>query len=501
MANDQGDVGTLFFGMSLDTTEFKKRLKEVREEVKQVGDNILKDFKTIAKGFAIVFAGASAAAGGLLLFTKNTLQATNAQLQLADSIGATQGEIAGLELAANSLQVETSMLIDKMREFGGVDAFKEYADQVKSAGNEQDQLNKAIEIFGGEGAKLLPLLQLGSEGLNQFQQEAKEAGLALSPEQIAASRAAWEEYTEVIKNLQGLGQQLGAAFLKPLGLIASAVNGFIDTFQDDIINGFNAVSDFLVSFIQGAIDAFVKFGIPFINGFISFANQIAETFQALFDWLSPAAESTFTTLFGFFQKLVDFMSTIRQSLIIGISKVIEMTITGFFSALQKLNSFIGDLVTTLAFMLEAAGLEDDGFGQAVSDAFGEQNAALFNMRKEFVKPFADARQAAMDEMVEIFIEQDNKNTAQQNRFKAAVSEFTFKFDDAIATAADIAEKQTAAIEKNAAVSEKFASLVLSGSQEEFNIINQTRNRELEELTAIKKETKETKEAIKNLDRF
>ena len=180
MTKSSGKAGSLFYGMTLDTKEFKKKLKDARKLVGSAGKKMAEGFKTIAKGATIVSTAFAAGSAALLVFAKNTAQATNAQLLLADSIGATQGEIAGLELSADKLGVETSMLIDKVREFGGIDAFKKYANQVKDAGDEQAQINKAIEIFGGEGAKMVNILKQGAEGLNAMEQEAMALGLALS---------------------------------------------------------------------------------------------------------------------------------------------------------------------------------------------------------------------------------------------------------------------------------------------------------------------------------
>ena len=70
---------------------------------------------------------------------------------------------------------------------------KKIADQVQGAGDEMAQLAKAQELLGNEGLKLLPILQQGASGFAAMEQEAVALGLALSPEQVAESRVAWEE--------------------------------------------------------------------------------------------------------------------------------------------------------------------------------------------------------------------------------------------------------------------------------------------------------------------
>ena len=346
-----GNFGTLSWGMGLDTKDFKKKMKDIRKNTKKFGQEMTDQFKTIAKGGAIMATGLAAGSAGLLIFTKNSLEATNAQILLADSIGVTQGDIAALELSATKFGVSQDMLIDKMREFGGLDEFNKIAEQVKNAGDETAQLAMAQSLLGNEGLKLLPILQQGSDGFAAMKREASELGLALSPVQIEESRVAWEQYEDTILNLKGLGTQLAQAFLKPLGLISAAAEGFIKTFKTDMIAGFKFVSKGMEDLIMGSIDLFIKFGIPFINSFISFAGQIGGAFQTLFDFLSPATNSAIGGLVSMFNSVTDFIATFKQSLIIGITKPIQAVVRGAFGLLQKLFLGMRDMLAPILFGL------------------------------------------------------------------------------------------------------------------------------------------------------
>ncbi|HHZ66263.1 MAG TPA: hypothetical protein EYN51_12350 [Flavobacteriales bacterium] len=501
MPEEEGEVGNLFFGMDLDTSEFKEALNEARETTKKVGQQIQKGFSTIAKGFAIFGTAIAAVGGGLLLFAKNSLQATNEQLLLADSIGATQAEIAGLDLAAEKFGVEQSMLIDKMREFGGIDSFKEIAEQVKTAGSETDQLAKAQELLGNEGLKLLPILQQGAIGFKNMEMEATKLGLALTPTQIEESRAAWESYESTILTIKGLGKQIGAAFLKPLNLISASINAFVTTFKDDIISAFTILSNAMTSLVQGAINVFVRFGIPFINGFISFAGQIGQAFQDLFDFLSPATDGALSGIGSLFSTVTDFLATFKQSLTFGISKAIAFVIKTAFDGISKFSDFIGQILTGITAGLVEVGVLDDTALQAVSDAFVEQGVAIRKMGADFAKPFVQAQKDSLAEMTQILIDQDKKNTAQQDRFKSVVGKFTLNFEDATKAATESAAATNKAIKKNAEVVDKVSGLVLSGSQEEFNIINQSRNKELEEAIKTRKAAEKTNKILNKLETF
>ena len=499
MAESKGKVGSLFYGMTLDTKEFKKRLKSVRKETKTIGKQITASFKTMAKGATFVGAALTAGAGAMFLFTKASLDAIKAQVLLAESIGSTQGEIAGLELFTKTMGVETQMVIDKMREFGGLDKFKEMAEQVKNAGDEQAQLNKSIELFGNEGTKMLPILQQGAAGFEQMEVRAKELGLALSPEQVEKSRVVWEQLSDTWDHIRGVATQIGQALMKPLGFLLAGVKSFTKAFKSEILGGFESLGDTVTEFMKGTIKLFVKFGIPFINGFISGAVQIGEAFAMLFNWLEPTGDKAFGTLSGFFVKVIDFLSTIRSSLTFGITKVLEGMTNGIFNAIEFFRKFIAQQVITLAFMMESIGAEDEGFGQAVSDEFSDQQASLTKLKRSITKPLALAQKAAFKEMVDTISSQMDKNKKFQKIFMKGIADFSMKFEE---TSKKTAEKASKIINQGAiGVSKQMIGMIESGSQEEQNILNRKQDKNLVIQQKQLTEIKELKRAVVHLGEF
>lgn len=488
MAETNGDqIGSLFWGMDLDLSEFKKKAKSAEGRMKKFGSNVTDQFKTIAKNGAIIAGAFTAAGAGILLFTENSLEAVNAQILLADSIGVTQGDVAALELSATKLGVSQDMLIDKMREFGGLDEFNKIADQVKNAGDESAQLAKAQELLGNEGLKLLPILQQGAEGFAAMKREAGELGLALSPVQIEESRVAWEQYETTILSIKGLGAQLAQSFLKPLGLVSAGVEGFIKTFKNDIIAGFTFVSNGMTNLIMGAINLFTRFGIPFINGFILFANQIGSAFETLFNFLSPATEGALSGLGAMFNTVTDFIATFKQSMIIGITKPIEGVVRGAFGLLSKLARGLRDTLAPILFGLVEIGAISDKTAKNVVSTLGSISTDLHLQGLKIAKPFADAQREAEKEMVNILTDKFKKDQSQQLKFKGIIGEFTTNFGKALENAAAVPAKVVSAALK-ASVSDKFAGLALSGSQEEANL-----------LSAGKKNEQVQKDQLKKLD--
>ena len=471
-----GKVGSLFYGMTLDTAEFKKRLKSVRKNTKTVGKQITASFKTMAKGATFVGAALAAGTTAMMLFTKASLDAIKAQVILAESIGSTQAEIAGLELFTKNMGVETQMVIDKMREFGGLDKFKEMAEQVKNAGDEQAQLNKAIELFGNEGTKMLPILQQGAEGFAKMEQKALDLGLALTPTQLEESRVVWEQIADTWDNMKGLATQVGQSLIKPLGLLAAGAEAFVKVFKTDIVGAFEWVSEKLESFILGTFDLFVDKGIPFINGFIGFANQIGVAFNTLFTWLSPATNTALSGLSAFFEKLTDFVATFKDSLVFGFASGIESVIRGFFSATAKVVHMVNQARLTAIALLDG--------NQAVIDAaaedFGKQEAAIRAMGKRLAEPFKQAKDQAFNNMVDIIKTNIAKNKSQAAQWKSVLFEFKNNFGKAAEEASKKSVKAAAKTIEAVAigVSKQMIGMITSGSQEEQNILNRKQDKNL-----------------------
>jgi len=495
MATSKGKVGSLFFGMTLDTKDFKKRLKKARKDLGKIGKEMREDLGKIATAGAAIGAGLAIAGAGMLAFAKGTAEATNEQLILADSIGATQSEIAGLDIAAMKFAVSQDMLIDKMREAGGIDAFKDIANQVKNAGDETAQLAKAQELLGNEGLKLLPILQQGAAGLKAMEQEAIDLGLALSPQQIAESRVAWEEYEDTLLNIKGLGKQLGASLMEPFALASAGVKAFVQTFKTDIINTFQFVSDKITEVIKSGIKSFIEFGIPILVAVESFAINLGNTFSDIFAFISSEGKGTFATFNDFLKGTIDFVATFKQVFIAGVSTAISTVLTTAFNGLASFSDFIGKLVSELAFMFEGLGLEDEGFGHAVTVAFQEQSKAIRDMGKDFAEPFKIAAEDNIDEAANILEKNAKKTERLQLRFTNSMSEFAIKWGKSVKSATDGAKEVIAGL---TGASENRAGAVLSGSQEEFKILSGQSDKNLKVQMEIRDAIKKTNKIFANI---
>ena len=80
-----------------------------------------------------------------------------------------------------------------------IEIFKDVADQIDAIPDPADRAARAVELFGRRvGPQLVPLLQKGSEGIEQIGKELQSQGLILTPDQIGVG----VEMTRAVGQLQ-----------------------------------------------------------------------------------------------------------------------------------------------------------------------------------------------------------------------------------------------------------------------------------------------------------
>ena len=242
MATGDDRVGLLFWEMTLNDDEFNKKVKKAEESLDQLDTSGGASLTSLANSFNEIKDAGTSLLNTFKALSIDQIEVVAQTKILADSIGATTAEFEGLTMASEQLVGDAGMVIDKMREFGGIDDFKALADDVKNAGSETEQLAKAVELFGGEGAKMLPVLQLGADGLKEFEDQALATGRALSPEETEEAAEAYRQWNDLVDTATGLARKLGVALgttVIPVLKKGAEVVGDLVTAIDEIVNGFN----------------------------------------------------------------------------------------------------------------------------------------------------------------------------------------------------------------------------------------------------------------------
>jgi len=237
---------------------------------KQADDQLLGISSAAKKAGAALLATFSVAAIGV--WVKNSIVAADQARKTAQSIGLTTESFTGLQFAASQSGVATTEFAGALTRLsrslsdaatkGGIpaDVFAQLgisvldaegnlrsadtvlADLADTFQNMPDGVEKtaaAVELLGRSGARLIPLLNGGSEGIKALTEQAERLGLVVSDEQAAAS----ERFNDNIAALGG------------------ASRGAANTVAGELLPTLNEMSGLLLDVVEDGESAKVMAGV------------------------------------------------------------------------------------------------------------------------------------------------------------------------------------------------------------------------------------------------
>lgn len=209
--------------------------------------------KTAVKAGAIIGASLAVSAGVFAAYVKNSIDAIDKTDELAERAGVSAQSFAGLQYAAKFASIEGDALATSLLKLNqnavkasegskaqaaafasiGV-SVRDASGDVKSAdvllveladkfaqlpdGAQKSAL--AMELFGKSGAKLLPLLNRGADGVQSLIDQAKDLGLVLDQETYKAA-GDFNDQLDILGTVsEGVGQQMAASLLPSLTSIS-----------------------------------------------------------------------------------------------------------------------------------------------------------------------------------------------------------------------------------------------------------------------------------------
>jgi hypothetical protein len=125
--------------------------------------------------------------------------------------------------------------------------FKKMADSINVLGTQGEKTKATLDVFGKSGGSLNATIKLGTKGLNEMTEEAKQLGIAVSRVDAAKVENANDALTNVGEVMHGIFDKI-AAKLAPF--ITAIANSFVDAAKAS--NGFGETIDNVMTF---AIDA------------------------------------------------------------------------------------------------------------------------------------------------------------------------------------------------------------------------------------------------------
>jgi len=208
----------------------KNRAKGVMSGFRRDMDSTGRALRRMAMG-ALAVAGI----GGLGYMLKKQMEVIDATAKLSDRLGVATEKLIGLQHAASITGTDAETLnkaleifvrrlgemtmgsgeakrgldmlgltVDQLIKLSPADAFGLAADKINLLGTQAEKAAAAYFLFGRAGSKMLNMLEVGSEGMREFQQEAEKLGLTFSRLDAAQVEAANDALTRVRETLTGV---------------------------------------------------------------------------------------------------------------------------------------------------------------------------------------------------------------------------------------------------------------------------------------------------------
>lgn len=166
------------------------------------------------------------------------------------------------------------------------------ADHFKSLPAGADKTALALELFGKQGAAMLPILNQGAAGLQELAKQADAAGLTLSGSALTAMKDAKREQREFDAAVRGVSVSLGSALLPVMTSMTSALNDQVTP----AIRGASAYfrdhkeSVGIVATALGIVG--LAWGASATASAVSAVTQLASATKAATGWAIQAAAAT-----------------------------------------------------------------------------------------------------------------------------------------------------------------------------------------------------------------
>jgi hypothetical protein len=225
-----------------DTKRAEKRLKELETSAKKVG--------------AAIGAAFGAAAVATAYFVKSSIDAADAAIKTAQSAGLTVEAFTALAFAADLSgvsQEELSTALVKLSR-NAVDAAEgsktagaafnalginvkntagavkgtdqllgEIAEKFAGYADGAEKTALAVELFGRAGAKLIPLLNAGAEGIDELKREAEALGIVMDTKTAKAAEQLNDDMRRLQLTVSGFSNDLARAALPVLNDVVSTL--------------------------------------------------------------------------------------------------------------------------------------------------------------------------------------------------------------------------------------------------------------------------------------
>lgn len=247
-------VGQLTIEMAANIVRLQQDMDKAKNTVAGAMQSIQKSASMAATALGAIGVGLSVAA--FTGWIRSAIDAADETNKMAQKIGVAVKDVAGLQLAFRQAGIESGALQTSMSKLSvaianGNDALVamnintrntdgtlkstrqvlgEVADKFKSYEDGASKTALAVQLFGKAGAELIPLLNAGSDSLDQFDEMARKLGLTLTAETAARAEKFNDTLDLMGQGFKGIAMQVAADLLPTL-------EGLADQFFSSMTEG------------------------------------------------------------------------------------------------------------------------------------------------------------------------------------------------------------------------------------------------------------------------
>ena len=253
-------LGTLTIDIAANLARLESDLGKANRLSEKFAEDQKKRYARIGKLIGTAIAGF--ATGAFANWIKESIDAADAAAETAQTIGISIEAYQGLSFAASTAGVEQEGLTGALTKFnktisqaaaGGKKQAAAFADlglSVRDSNGDlktadklmlevadkfqgyTDGANKtalAQDLFGKSGAKLIPLLNSGKQGITELTDQAQRLGLVMSQENAAAA----DQFNDNLTVLDGVGRGMANNLAKDLLPALNAISGLMIDVADN----------------------------------------------------------------------------------------------------------------------------------------------------------------------------------------------------------------------------------------------------------------------------
>jgi len=233
-------VGQLTIEMAANIVRLQQDMEKAKNTVAGAMQSIQKSANMAATALGAIGVGLSVAA--FTGWIRSAIDAADETNKMAQKIGVAVKDVAGLQLAFRQAGIEGGALQTSMSKLSvaianGNDALVamnintrntdgtlkstrqvlgEVADKFKLYEDGASKTALAVQLFGRAGADLIPLLNAGSDSLDQFDEMARKLGLTLTAETAARAEKFNDTLDLMGQGFKGISMQVAADLLPTL---------------------------------------------------------------------------------------------------------------------------------------------------------------------------------------------------------------------------------------------------------------------------------------------